>query len=302
MYEKRFGLARRPFPATPDPDRYYPATGHEAALATLERSLADDEGMVLLSGAPGTGKTLLGQVILGRLAEGHASALLTNSHLADRSALFQAILYDLGLPYADRGEQVLRLRLTDQLLKSCAAGKRTLLVVDEAQHLSADLLEELRLLTNLEAGSHKALQVVLIAQPDILDTLAQPVLAALQQRLVVRCRIEPLGIEEACDYLQHHLRQAGAQPDKVIDEAALEVLGRGCGGIPRRLNQAAHQALLLAEAGELRCVDAEAALESLSLLGLSSAEPEMDGMPHADEQPSVAGSIEAFEVGHRRTA
>src|SRR5205807_6643906 len=124
------------------------------------------------------------------------------------------IPYDLGLPYGDRGEQVLRLRLTEHLLKNCAAGKRTLLVLDEAQHLSADLLEELRLLTNLEAGSHKALQVVLIAQPAILDTLAQPALAALQQRVAVRCQVEPLGVEEACDYLQHHLRQAGAQPDR----------------------------------------------------------------------------------------
>src|SRR4051812_12742845 len=221
MYEQRYGLARRPFPATPDSDRYYPATSHETALASLKRGLADDEGILLLTGEPGTGKTLLGQVTLDRLPEGCLSALLTNGHLPDRTALLQAILYDLGLPYADRGEQVLRLRLTDQLLKNCAAGKRTLVVIDEAQHLSADLLEELRLLTNLEAGSQRALQVVLIAQPDILDTLAQPTLSGLQQRLAVRCRVEPLDVEEACDYLQHHLRQAGGQPEKVLDEAAL---------------------------------------------------------------------------------
>src|SRR5438477_7869741 len=107
MYEKRFGLARRPFPATPDADRYYPATGHEAALATLQRGLADDEGIVLLTGTPGIGKTLLGQVILDRLPESCNSALLTNGHLPDRIALLQAILYDLRLPYTDRGEQVL---------------------------------------------------------------------------------------------------------------------------------------------------------------------------------------------------
>jgi general secretion pathway protein A len=272
MYEQRYGLARRPFPSTPDGDRYYPATGHENALITLQRALADDEGIVLLTGEPGTGKTLLGQLILERLPEGQITALLTNSHLADRAALFQAILYDLGLPYADRGEQTLRLRLTEQLLKNCAAGKRTVLLVDEAQHLSADLLEELRLLTNLEAGSQKAIQVVLIAQPSIQDTLAQPALAVLGQRLAVRCRIEPLGVEEACDYLLHHLRQAGAKADPVIDDAALEVLARGTGGVPRRLNQAAHQALVLADSGELSCVDAEAALEALAGLGLSADE------------------------------
>ena len=273
MYEQRYGLARRPFPSTPDGDRYYPATSHEKALIALQRALDDDEGIVLLTGEPGTGKTLLGQLVLDRLSEGHVTALLTNSHLADRAALFQAVLYDLGLPYADRGEQTLRLRLTEQLLKNCAEGKRTVLVVDEAQHLSADLLEELRLLTNLEGGGHKALQVVLIAHPSILDTLAQPALTALGQRLAARCRIEPLGVEEACDYLAHHLRQAGAKPERAIDDGALDVLARGTGGVPRRLNQAAHQALVLADAGELSCVDAEAALEALAMLGLATEEP-----------------------------
>ena len=296
MYEQRFGLARRPFPATPDADCYYPATSHENALRTMQRALADDEGLVLLSGAPGTGKTLLGQLILGRLSEGHPSALLTNSHLPDRAALFQAVLYDLGLPYGDRGEQTLRLRLTEQLLKSCGEGQRTLLVVDEAHHLSADLLEELRLLTNLEAGSRKALQVILIAQPAILDTLGEPALAGLGQRLAMRCKIEPLGVEEACDYLLHHLRQAGAKPNQVIDDASLDVLARGSGGIPRRLNQAAHQALFLADAGELSCVDAEAALEALAALGLSADTLDVE------DKLSVAGSIEAFEVGQRRSA
>src|SRR5262249_40645743 len=143
---------------------------------------------------------------------------------------------------------------------------------------------------------------VLIAQPAILETLAQPVLAVLQQRLVLRARVEPLDVEEACDYLVHHLRQSGAQPGNVIDEAALEVLARGCGGVPRRLNQAAYQALLLADAGELSCVDAEAALEALAQLGLATDAAQLEPVHHSDEEPPVAGSIEAFEVGHRRSA
>jgi MSHA biogenesis protein MshM len=293
VYDKRYGLARRPFPATPDSDRYYPATGHETAIAALLAAIADDEGIVLVTGAPGTGKTLLAQVLLDRLAQPSATALLTNSHVADRSALLQAILYDLALPHADRGEQVLRLRLTEQLLKNCSAGQRTLLVVDEAQHLSADLLEELRLLTNLEGAGRKALQVALVGQPAILEALAQPALDVLQQRLAVRCRIEPLGTEEAADYLHHHVRQAGGDPERVFDESAIEVLVRGTGGVPRRLNQAAHQALVLADAAQLNRVDAEAALEALHLLGLSAAEA---------ESPAVAGSFESFEIGERRSA
>jgi type II secretory pathway predicted ATPase ExeA len=293
MYETRFGLKRRPFPATPDDALYYPATGHEAALATLVRAIHVEEGLALLSGPPGTGKTLLGHCLSDRLAAAAAQApqsstsdanagravvcaFLPNSHLADRSALYQAILYDLKLPYEDGCEQVLRLRLTDHLLGNCGADQRTILIVDEAQHLSADLLEELRLLGNLEAGGKKAVQVVLLAQPGILQMLAKPELASFRQRLVVRSQVDALGVEEALDYLLHHLRQAGGRPERIIDDAALEVLARGAKGIPRLLNQAGHQALLLADAAGLAMVDAEAALEALAVVGLATDGAEED--------------------------
>lgn len=276
MYETRFGLRRRPFPATPDDTLYYPSTGHEACLATLARALHDDEGMVLVSGVPGTGKTLLGYCLTERLGPGVVGAFLPNSHLADRTALLQALLYDFNLSYEEGSEQVLRLRLTDHLLTNSGADKRAVVIVDEAQHLSADLLEELRLLGNLEAGGKKAVQVVLLAQPALLGKLARPELASLNQRLAVRSRLEPLGVEEALDYLLHQLRHAGGRPEKIIDDAGLEVLARGAGGIPRLLNQAGHQALLLADAADLSIVDAEAALEALALLGLATEETAAD--------------------------
>lgn len=276
MYEKRFGLSRRPFPPAPDPTFYYPATAHEAALATLRRGLDQDEGLLLLTGTPGTGKTLLGYTLLERLDGDLASAFLVNGRLPDRTALVQAALYDFGLSYHGGSEQVLRLRLTDFLLKNCAAGRRALLVIDEAHHLSADLLEELRLLANLEAGGVRAVQVLLLAQPSIVETLKQAPLAALAQRLVMRASVEPLGSEEACDYLITRLRIAGGDPAKIFEEPALEVLARGTGGVPRLLNQAAHQAMLLADSAELPRVDAEAALEGLALLGLGPAEIERD--------------------------
>src|SRR5438552_476526 len=106
MYETRFGLLRRPFPATPNDALYYPATGHEAVLATLARAIRDEEGLALLSGAPGTGKTLLGFCLSERLGPGAVCAFVPNSHLIDRSALFQALLYDLKLPYEEGSEQV----------------------------------------------------------------------------------------------------------------------------------------------------------------------------------------------------
>jgi type II secretory pathway predicted ATPase ExeA len=268
MYESHFGLRRRPFRPTPDTEGYYPATCHERALAQLLQALADGEGLALVTGEPGTGKTLLGQCLLERLGSDITSAFLTNSHFGNRTGLLQAILYDLSLPYEARAEQELRLALTDFLLQNYAADRRAVLVVDEAHHLSADLLEELRLLGNLEAPGGKALQVVLLGQPSILPTLGQPELVGLCQRLAARARVEPLGTDEAADYLLHQVRAAGGRPGTLFTAEALELLARGGQGVPRLLNQAAHRALTLACESGATQVDAEAALEALTLLGL----------------------------------
>jgi type II secretory pathway predicted ATPase ExeA len=286
MYETRFGFRRRPFPATPDSRTYYPATSHERALALLQRTLDDGDSIALLTGAPGTGKTLVCHCLLERLGEGIAGAFLTNSHFSSRSALLQAILYDLSLPYEGAGEQELRLRLTDFLLSNYRAGRRTVIVVDEAQHLGPDLLEELRLLGNLEGGRGRAVQVVLAGQPGLLETLRLPELAAFNQRVLVRARLDPLGVEEAIDYLLHHLRAAGGRPERVITEDSLELLARHTAGVPRLLNQVAHQALALADSADASLVDAEAALEALALIGLEVAEEAV--APLADDVPSGA--------------
>jgi type II secretory pathway predicted ATPase ExeA len=298
MNPEPFGLRQRPFPSTPDPACYYPATSHERALARLLRGLDDGEGLLLLTGEPGTGKTLLGHCLLERLDADVNAVLLTNSHFRDRAGLLQAVLFDLGLPYQGLGEQEMRLALTDHLLKAYAAGKRTVLVIDEAQHLDADLLEELRLWGNLEARSGKALQVVLSGQPSLLETLSSPQLAALRQRLVVRARLEPLPLQEAADYLLHHLRVAGGRPERLLADEAAELLARQARGVPRLLNQAAREALsLAAEAGAAQ-VDVEAALEALSLLGLEPAEEPRGEVDIAEGlNPSGPAAPVAEEVG-----
>jgi type II secretory pathway predicted ATPase ExeA len=201
-----------------------------------------------------------------------ASAYLSNGHVRDRLGLLKAILYELTQPHEGLGEQDARLALTDVLLKNYAAGRGTVLIVDEAHHLTADLLEELRMLGNLEAGKGKALQVLLVAQPDLADVLGQPQLAALRQRLAVRAWLEPLGVEEAADFLRHQLRLAGGRPDALIADEALVLLARSTQGVPRLLNQAAHQAFLLAHEAGATQVDVEAAIEALALLGLDVEE------------------------------
>ncbi len=282
MDVSHFGFRQRPFPATPDSACYYPATGHEETLHRLLHGLSEGEGVLVLTGEPGTGKTLLCHLLLERLGGGVCSAFLTNSHVRDRAALLQAILYDLHLPYAGKTEQEMRLALTDHLLEGFAAGKSTVLIVDEAHHLAPDLLEELRLLGNLEARSGKALQVVLVGQPALLATLQQPELAPLRQRVVVRPELTGLNLDEAADYLLHHVRVAGGRPEAVLNEEAIEVLARQTRGIPRLLNQAAHQAMCLAEEADVRQVDAEAALEALARLGLECADEADDGTSPGD--------------------
>jgi type II secretory pathway predicted ATPase ExeA len=292
MYQSHFGLRQRPFRSTPDTACYYPATGHERALAQVLEAVADDEGLVLLTGAPGTGKTLLGHCLVERLGPEVTTAFLTNSHFRDRTGLLQALLYDLSLPYEGRGEQELRLALTDYLLKNCQAGKRLVLLLDEAQHLSPDLLEELRLVGNLEARHSKAFQVVLLSQPCLEVLLRLPELASFNQRLAVRARLEPLGVQEAADYLVHQLRTAGGRPEDIFSDEALEVLARGTNGVPRLLNQTAHQALTLAASGEAALVDVEAAMEALAAFGLEADEGDVEPGPpslHQDGDVALVG-------------
>ena len=288
MYESHFGLRQRPFRPTPDSAWYYPATTHERALAQLVQTLADDEGMALLTGEPGTGKTLLCHRLLEQLGPETSSAFLTNTHTGNRTGLLQALLYDFSLPYEGRSEQELRLTLTEYLLNNFAAGRRAVIIVDEAHNLPPDLLEELRMLGNLEARQGKAVQVVLVAQPSILETLRQPPLAALRQRLAVQPQLEPFDVHEATDYLLHRLRTAGGRPETIITDEALEILARGGKGIPRLLNQATHQALTMASQAEARQVDAEAALEALAALSL-----EVDtASPDAEELHAAKGGAE----------
>jgi MSHA biogenesis protein MshM len=268
MYECHFGLRDRPFRPTPDAGSYYPATGHELALDRLRQALAEDQGMALLTGAPGTGKTLLCHVLLERLGDVFSAALLTNSHVGNSAGMLQAVLHDLSLPYEGRAEQELRLALTDHLLQSYGTGRPTLLIFDEAQNLPPDALEELRLLGNLEGREGKAIQVILAAQPLFLETLDQPAAAGLRQRLAVRTQLCALSQDEAADYLLHQIRTAGGRPEKVFADEALALLARATEGVPRLLNQAAHQALSLAYRAEMDQVDAEAALEALTLCGI----------------------------------
>ncbi len=268
MYDTHFGLTSRPFRPTPDTAFYYPSTTHELALASLRRGLGDDEGVLLLTSNPGCGKTLLAWRLMEELDPSYRTVLLTNSYFSNRGDLHQAILFDLGLPYHSVTEQTARLMVMEASLEHFRNGGKTLVVVDEAHHLSPVLLEELRLLSNLEGKDGKAVQVLLVALPEIEKTLERPALLALRQRIMTRVALEPFELEESVDYLRHQMRIAGGNPDHLFGEDVLDILTHASNGIPRLLNQSAHLAFTLAKENGLDHVDAEAAIEAITQLGL----------------------------------
>ncbi|MBY0232078.1 MAG: AAA family ATPase [Gemmataceae bacterium] len=255
-------------------------------METLIAGLADGEGVVALFGPPGTGKTLLSLLLAERLAEGSEVSLLPSAP-SGRAGLLQAALHDLGQPYEGRTEAEARLALVDHLLAKYREGRRTVLLLDEAHSLAPEALEEVRMLGNLEGRGGKALQAVLIGLPDMQAMLLRPSLACLRQRLAVRAQLDPLPLDEAVDYVLHHVRAAGGDPAALFSQEALEMLARASGGVPRLLGQGATAALRIAAGAEAEQADAEAMTEALSRLGMSAAdEGDVKILPGVEEDPA----------------
>jgi type II secretory pathway predicted ATPase ExeA len=255
MYESYFGMKQRPFGATPHVAAYYPATGHEEALATLRYSITQGRGIGVLTGAPGTGKTIVCQRLAAGMGPGFTTAMITNTNMPSTKALLQAILYELSLPYRGIDEQELRLNLCDFLLGKYSGGGRTVMVIDEAQNLAPPVLEELRMLGNLEGEADKLLQIVLAGQPRLISMLRQPEMEALRQRIGARATVTALSDEDTIGYIRHQLQCVGTRPEKIFTLHAMSAVYEATGGVPRLINQLCEHALLLAYVGENAQVD-----------------------------------------------
>jgi type II secretory pathway predicted ATPase ExeA len=266
----QFGFARQPFRATTDPSSYFPSSSHEAALAAIAAGYARREAVVLVDGPIGAGKSLVARKWLESLAPEITRIVVPNARAQQPLELHQAILFDLARPYLDRSEQELRLAITDLLLAAgTSARPPTVLVLDEAQHLGDDALEELRLLSNIETQNGPALFTLLVAQPGLRERLAGPAAS----HVVSRAAIDPLNSAEAADYLRHEIRAAGAEPTRVFTDESIALLVETGGGLPRTLNRLAALAIELAAGAEADQVDIEAVMEAVDRLGLTPVEP-----------------------------
>ncbi|QSX34672.1 AAA family ATPase [Shewanella avicenniae] len=245
MYKAFFGLTDNPFSIAPNPSYLFLSDRHREALAHLMYGLGETGGFVLLTGEVGTGKTTVSRCLLRQLPENTDTAFILNPSLTE-SELLATLCDELGIGY---GENPTLKQLTDLisqfLLKNHKAGRNTVMIIDEAQHLRAEVLEQLRLLTNLETDTKKLLQVILIGQPELQQLLRRQELRQLAQRITARYHLLPLTVPEVELYVQHRLRVAG-RSEPLFNRGAVKALHKFSGGIPRVINLLCERALMAA--------------------------------------------------------
>lgn len=259
VYLNHFGLNCEPFSIVPDPGFLYPSSHHRQAVAHLKYGLDREGGFILLTGEVGTGKTTLTRTMLKRLPAHVRVAYVLNSKLVVTDVL-ASICDELSIELPDNQELSFSKTcidaLNEDLIQTHADGKKTLVVIEEAQNLSADVLETLRLLSNLETTTHKLLHILLVGQPELLEILAQKDQRQLNQRVVSRFHLLPLEKNELANYVNHRLHRAGASRS-LFDHAALGALFRLTKGVPRLINLICHHCLLAAYATGAKTVSAD---------------------------------------------
>src|SRR5882672_6609468 len=257
MYLSFFGLNEKPFAITPDPRYLYLSERHAEALAHLLYGINESGGFIQLTGEVGTGKTTVVRTLLSRVPHHADVAVILNPRVTPVEFLLM-ICEELGLPIADADRSSVKQMvdaLNRRLLTAHAEGRRIIVIVDEAQNLSADVLEQVRLLTNLETPTQKLLQIILIGQPELRELLDRTELRQLAQRITGRYHLEPLSREETRGYIRHRLRVAGAAGE-IFTPSALTEVHRLAAGIPRVINVTCDRALLGAYTLETRKVTA----------------------------------------------
>jgi type II secretory pathway predicted ATPase ExeA len=263
MYKSFFGLRALPFGASPDPRFLFLRPQIREALACLQYGIAARKGFVVMTGEVGTGKTTLLNTVLDTFAKGRiATAFIFNPRL-DVLDFFEFVLTDFGIPVTTRTKSAMLVQLNRWLIERYRAHQLCAIVIDEAQNLSWELLEEIRLLTNLETSSEKLVQIVLSGQPELEEKLYHPSLRQLRQRVSLWCRTQPLNNEETQSYIEERLRIAGASKPIFLPEAA-ELVYRYSKGIPRIINLLCEHSLVCAYAEQVDPIPAHL-VESVGL-------------------------------------
>jgi general secretion pathway protein A len=265
MYQDFYGLRDAPFSPTPDPRFLFQSPRHREALAQLVYGVRERKGFIVLTGEIGTGKTTLLRTLLERLDQTTPVAYVHNSALGIEG-LLEYVLQDWGVKSTAATHAQRLFELNEFLIDQHRLGHAPVLVVDEAQNLSAATLEAVRLLSNFETTRAKLLQILLVGQPELADTLNSAALRQLKQRIGLRCHIGPLSPEETRQYLRHRLRVAGAADMGIFSDAAVQKLAEYSRGVPRVINVVADHCLISGYADSKRRVDARMVDEAIAYL------------------------------------
>jgi putative secretion ATPase (PEP-CTERM system associated) len=243
MYNEFYHFKEKPFSLTPDPEFLYRSRAHKRALAYLEYGIQDPSGFVCITGEIGTGKTTLLRTFLNQLDKSIRVARIFNTKVTSRQ-LLEMILHDLDIEYRGKSKAEMINALNHELIDTFAKGKRVALLIDEAQNLDVELLEEIRLLSNLETEKTKLLQIILVGQSELRDHLQLPSLEQFRQRITINYHLSPLSLAETAAYIVHRLQVASTQTPLRFPEPVVRIIHKYSRGVPRLINVIADSLLL----------------------------------------------------------
>ena len=255
MYERFYGFQEKPFSILPDPSFLYFSAKHSMALALLDYGLMNQAGFNVITGEVGTGKTTLIRYLLGQTARDVTVGLISNTHRSF-GELLQWILFAFNLDYRGKDKVEMFQEFLDFLLGEYSQNRRTLLIVDEAQNMARDTLEELRMLSNVNADKDQILQVILVGQAELRETLRRPDMEQFAQRIAVDYHLDPLDRLETRAYMRHRIKVAGGQDALLFDDASCDSVFRYSRGIPRLINLLSDGALVYGFAEQRHRLDA----------------------------------------------
>jgi general secretion pathway protein A len=295
VYLEHYGLVRQPFEMTPDPAFLYLGEAHQEGLATLLYAVKARKGFVMLTGEVGTGKTTLLHALLSQLDAQTASAFLFNP-LLEPLDFFRMMLDEYGIEEPCQTKADFLMALNRFLIGRLEQDLPTLLIVDEAQNLSPEMLEEIRLLSNLETPRSKLLQIMLVGQPELRDMLSRPELRQLRQRIVMRHALRPFQASETREYVEERLRRAGYTGKGIFRPAAVRTIHATTGGVPRLVNILCDSAMLSGFAQGLHTLGRDVVLEAARDLELS------DPKGRSAQEPTSEESWSPLKLFRRRSA
>jgi putative secretion ATPase (PEP-CTERM system associated) len=301
MYESHFGLTGSPFRLNPDPSFYYGSKGHSHALAYLKYGLHQGEGFIVVTGEIGAGKTTVVGTLLQELDTKSVVAAHIVSTQLESGDLLRSILAAYGVRAAHESKAHIIATLEAFLTALAAQGRRALLIVDEAQNLQREAIEELRMLSNFQLGSHALLQTFLVGQPELRLLLKSRAMEQLRQRVIASCHIEPLDLADTRDYIEHRLRRVGWIDSPSFGPLAFEQIFQSSGGVPRRINRLCNRLLLASYLSGVGEISEELVRETATELRLEISEvgdmPAFERGTIADQLESPAGGLEVLRDG-----